>query len=272
MLERDNEFPAEELHWKSGITQIPPGSIVLRGYPLADLIGRLSFTEMLWLVTVGEMPSPAVARVMDAVLVSAAEGGAQSPSVLVARTVASCGAPITSAMAAGALAISKYHRGAVEGAMRQLVAIREEAASGGMQLDEACREAVRRRVERKERLEGFGHRVHKEVDPRVDRLFDLTREAGFKGAYLDLALGVARALKTETGKGLPVNIDGAYAAILCELNFPPELSNPLFLFSRSIGMMAHAREEQKRMRPRRYIHPLDWEYDRPAERGLSEED
>lgn len=268
MLKRGNEFPSEELHWKSAITQVRPGSILVRGYDLAGLIGRLSFTEMLWLVTMGEMPSPSVARVMNAVLVSAAEGGAQSPSVIVARTVASCGAPIASAMAAGALAISKYHGGAVEGAMRQLTAIREETASGDVPLDEACRAAVRRRVERKERLGGFGHRVHKEVDPRVDRLFDLTRESGFRGMYLDLALGVARALETETGKRLPVNIDGAYAAILCEVGFPPELSNPLFLLSRSIGMMAHAHEEQQRMRPRRYIHPVDWEYDGPEERQM----
>lgn len=267
-MEQANEFPFEEMHWKSAIARVRPGSILVRGYDLSGLIGRLSFTEMLWLVTMGEMPSPAVARVMDAVLVSAAEGGAQSASVLVARTVASCGAPVTSAIAAGALAISKYHGGAVEPAMRQLAAIQVETTSGGVPLDEACRASVRRRLDRKERLGGFGHRVHKEVDPRVERLFDLTREAGFPGIYLDLALEVARALEAETGKHLPVNIDGAYAAILCEVGFPPELSNPLFLLSRSIGMMAHAREEQQRMRPRRYIHPVDWEYDGPEERSL----
>ncbi len=262
-------FPPEELHWKSAITQIKQGSIRVRGYDLTELVGRLTFTEMLWLVTMGEIPSPRTTRVLDAILVSAAEGGAQSPSVLTARTVAGCGAPITAAIAAGALAISKYHGGAVEGAMRQLMAIREEVRSGAMPMEEACRQAVRQRLQRKERLGGFGHRVHKEIDPRVEQLFRLTREAGFEGEYLDLTLAIGRALEAETGKRLPPNIDAGYAAILCELGFPPELSNALWFFSRFVGIMAHAYEEQSRMRPRRYIHPIDWEYDGPPERELT---
>ena len=152
--------------------------------------------------------------------------------------------------------------------MRQMIAIRNEVTGEGAPLEEACRQAVRRRLEKKERLSGFGHRVHKETDPRVETLFRLTREAGFNGEYLDLALAVGRAYEAETGKPLPLNIDGAYAAMLCELGFPPELSNALWMFSRLVGMMAHAYEEQTRMRPRRYIHPIDWEYDGPAEREV----
>ena len=169
-------------------------------------------------------------------------------------------------MAAGALSISKYHGGAVEGTMRQWFAIRDEVRGGSASLEEACRRAVEARLARRERLEGFGSRVHKEIDPRVEKLFRITREAGFDGGYLDLALAVERALEAKTGKKLPLNIDGAYAAILCELGFQPELANALFLLSRSVGIMAHAREEQARMRPRRYIHPIDWEYDGPGER------
>ena len=96
--------------------------------------------------------------------------------------------------------------------------------------------------------------------------FHITREAGFAGGYLDLALAAERTLEARTGKKVPINIDGVYAAILCELGFQPEFANAVFLLSRSVGIMAHAREEQARMRPRRYIHPLDWEYDGPAER------
>jgi citrate synthase len=267
-LSKETEIPEEDLHWQSSISQLKFGSIGVRGYKVADLIGRISFTEMIWLVTMGELPSPAVARVMDAVLVSAAEGGGRSPSVLAARTVASCGAPITAAVAAGSLAISKYHGGAVEDCMRQLISIRKEVAAGTAPLEAACRQAVRRRLDQGERLSGFGHRVHKEVDPRMDKLFEVTREAGFPGEYLDLVAAVARALEAETGKRLPVNIDGADAAVLCEIAFPPELSNPLWMLARSVGMIAHAHEEQTRMRPRRYIHPTDWEYDGPPEREL----
>jgi citrate synthase len=258
--------PGEELHWKTAISKVRSGKIMIRGYNLTDLIGRTTFSEMLWLVTMGELPSPEVARVMDALLVSAVEAGAQSPCVLTARTVASCGAPITTAMAAGALSISKYHGGAVEGAMRQWLAMRDEVRSGSSSVEEASRLAVEARLARGERLEGFGSRVQKEIDPRLEKLFQITRDAGFSGGYLDLALAVERALAVATGKKIPINIDGVYAAILCELGFRPELANALFLLSRSVGIMAHSHEEQARMRPRRYIHPTDWEYDGPGER------
>jgi citrate synthase len=267
-VSKGKKFPEEELHWKSAISRVRTGKILIRGYNLTDLIGRTTFSEMLWLVTMGELPSPEVARVMDAVLVSAMEAGAQSHCVLAARTVASCGAPVTTAMAAGALSISKYHGGAVEGAMRQWFAIRDEVQGGSASLGEACRLAVEARLARRERLEGFGSRVHKEIDPRAEKLFQITREAGFSGGYPDLALAVERALEAKTGKKLPLNIDGAYAAILCELGFRPELANALFLLSRSVGIMTHVYEEQARMRPRRYIHPIDWEYDGPGERSL----
>lgn len=263
---KDDKFPGEELRWKTAISQVRAGKVLIRGYNLSDLIGRATFSEMLWLVTMGELPSPEVARVMDALLVSGVENGAQTPCAMAARTVASCGAPITAAMAAGALSISRYHGGAVEGTMRQWSTIREEVRGGSASLEEACRRAVEARLARGERLEGFGSRVHKEIDPRVGKLFRIAREAGFDGGYLDLALAVERAVEAKTGKKLPLNIDGAYAAILCELGFQRELANALFLLSRSVGIMAHAREEQARMRPRRFIHPIDWEYDGPGER------
>ena len=80
-VSKENTFPEEELHWKTAISQVRAGKILIRGYNLTDLIGRTTFSEMLWLVTMGELPSPEVARVMDAVLVSAVENGAQSPCV-----------------------------------------------------------------------------------------------------------------------------------------------------------------------------------------------
>jgi len=154
--------------------------------------------------------------------------------------------------------------------MRQLIAIREEVSSQQVPLEDACRAAVRRRLDSGERLGGFGHRLHKEDDPRQLRLFEIARATGLNEGYLDLVQAVRQALEVETGRRLPINIDGAYAALLCEIGFPPELANPLFLLSRSVGMMAHAHEEQARMRPRRYIHPTDWEYDGPAPRRLED--
>jgi len=132
--------------------------------------------------------------------------------------------------------------------MKQMLSIREEVDSRGVPLEEACRRAVRRRLDQGKRLGGFGHRLHKEEDPRLRKLFGIVREEGLPGSYLDLIYAVQDALEKETGKRLPINIDGGYAAILCEIGFPPGLSNALWFLSRSVGMMAHAHEEQTRMR------------------------
>jgi Citrate synthase len=82
------------------------------------------------------------------------------------------------------------------------------------------------------------------------------------------ALAVEKALKEMTGKSLPINVDGAIAALLCELKIPPEIGNAFFILSRVAGPVAHVHEEKTRMRPMRKIHPTDFEYDGPCERSL----
>ena len=78
-----------ELKWKTGITKVEPNRIVVKGYPVDELIGKISFSQAIYLVLKGEMPSPAVGRLVDAILVSSVDHGASPPSVLAARTVAS---------------------------------------------------------------------------------------------------------------------------------------------------------------------------------------
>ncbi len=118
------------------------------------------------------------------------------------------------------------------------------------------------------RLSGFGHRQHKRQDPRLERLFELAREANVRGDYLQAARAIEGALKRSTGKDLPINIDGAMAAILCEIGFPPTLSNAVFMIARLTGIMAHVNEEITRMPPMRRIDPIDWSYSGPSEREL----
>ena len=121
--------------------------------------------------------------------------------------------------------------------------------------------------EQKRVISGFGHRLHKE-DPRTKRLFGLAREYGIAGSYIRIARSVESKLKELTGKHLPVNVDGAIAAVLCELGFPASFGNLFFILSRIPGLSAHIHEEQTRYKPMRQIDPLAWEYDGPAERSL----
>jgi citrate synthase len=102
-------------------------------------------------------------------------------------------------------------------------------------------------------------------------LFSLAQEAGVSGRFLDAAQAIERALKQFLGKALPINIDGAMAAILLEIGFPPGLANPLFMVARVTGILAHAHEEQKRMSPMRRIHPVEHGYSGPTQRKLNPE-
>ncbi|MFO7979424.1 MAG: citryl-CoA lyase [Candidatus Aminicenantes bacterium] len=256
-----------DLNWKTGITEVEPNKVKVRGYPVDQLIGKISFSQAIYLVLKGEMPSPEAGKLIDAILVSSVDHGASPPSVLTARTVASTGAELNSAVAAGVQAISRYHGGAIEEGMKLFIRINKRKIESGEELEDVVLRELKEMKERKQRASGFGHRLHKK-DPRTQRLFDLAEELGLAGEYVKTALAVEKALKEMTGKSLPLNVDGAIAALLCELDIPPEIGNAFFILSRVAGLVAHVHEEKTRMRPMRKIHPTDFEYDGPSERSL----
>ncbi len=257
-----------ELHWKTGITKIEPNKISLRGYPIDKLMGRISFSQAIYLALKGEFPTPEAGKLVDAIFVSSVDHGASPPSVLAARTVASTGAELNAAVAAGVLAINRFHGGAIEEGMLLFLKIEKrmkdkslsEAAAAGQVLDEMKAAG--------KRASGFGHRIHTK-DPRTEKLFALAAELGFAGRYVQIARGTEAALAQQLGKPLPINVDGAIAALLCELGFPPEVGNAFFIIARVPGLVAHVREEKTREKPMRKIHPEDFEYDGPGEREVS---
>jgi citrate synthase len=255
----------EDLHWKTAITSVQPNKIRLRGYAMDQLMGKISFSQAIYLVLKGDLPSPEVGRLMDAIFVSSVDHGAGPPSVLAARTVASTGAELHAAIAAGVLAISRYHGGAVEEGMNLFLTIARRATEKKISDDAAAREILAEMKARGERASGFGHRVHTQ-DPRTAKLFALAAELGLAGTYVRIARAVEDVLKQTMGKPLPINVDGAIAALLCDLGIPPEIGNAFFIIARVPGLVAHIQEERTRMRPMRKIHPSDFEYDGPGER------
>ncbi len=256
-----------ELHWKTAITKIEPNKIFLRGYPLHELMGRITFSQAIYLALKGELPSEKVGRLIDAILVSSIDHGATPPSVLAARTVASTGADLNSAISAGILAISKYHGGAIEEAMRIFEEAVRRKEESGLSEEEVATKMIKEKKEKRERISGFGHRIHTQ-DPRTKKLFSLAEELGFSGKYVSMAKAFEKGLEKILGKSLPINVDGAIAALLCELGIPKELGNSFFIMARVPGLIAHVYEEKTRMKPMRKIHPTDHEYDGPEERKL----
>jgi len=153
-------------------------------------------------------------------------------------------------------------------AIRQVAELANRESGSVEALSHAADTVVAEWRQARRRLPGFGHRQHKQQDPRLARLFALAHEAKVPGNYLEAALALEGALKRSIGKDLPINIDGAMAAILCEIGFPITLSNALFMAARIAGILAHANEEIEQMPPMRRIDPVDHSYAGPANRDL----
>ncbi|MBE0461600.1 MAG: citryl-CoA lyase [Candidatus Aminicenantes bacterium] len=256
-----------ELHWKTSITDIQPNKISVRGYPIDQMIGKVSFSQAIYLVLKGEMPSPEVGQLIDAILVSSIDHGASPPSVLASRTVASTGAELNAAVAAGILAISRYHGGAIEEAMKLFQKIAERCEVTKKPEEETALKILKGMKESGKRASGFGHRIHTR-DPRTKKLFDLAKDLGLSGKHVSIACAVEKSLEELSGKSLPINVDGAIAALLCDLDISPEIGNAFFMIARVPGLVAHIHEEKTRMKPMRKIHPQDFEYDGPQERKI----
>jgi len=256
--------------WHSAITRIEPNKVAVRGYDIADLMGRVSFGAAVYLILTGELPSTALARLMDAILVSSIDHGATPPSALAARTVASTGATLSASVAAGIMSINRHHGGAIEDCARQLKAIADRAVRESISLEEAATRTLAAMREAGERMSGFGHRLHTK-DPRTARLFELAREAGVDGAHMEAARAVEKAF-ANAKKSLPINVDGAIGAILADLGMTPAAFNGIFMIARTPGLIAHVIEEQRRERPMRRIDPVNHGYDGPPSRTISKSD
>jgi len=251
--------------WASAVTSIAPNEIRVRGYRLDELMGRVSFGEAVYLVLRGELPGGAVGLLMEAMLVASIDHGVTPPSTLSARNAATTGAPLNACIAAGALAVNRHHGGAVEDCMR-LLARGASRVEAGESVEAAAKALMAEEKAAGRRLPGFGHRVHTD-DPRSHRLLALAEEAGAAGPHVAVAEAIVTALAA-SGKPLPLNVDGAIAAVLADVGFVPELANGFFILARTAGWMAHVAEELSREKPMRHIDQQACAYDGPAPREL----
>src|SRR5437660_3415813 len=151
--------------WQSSLTEIEANKILVRGYPLDEMMGRLGFAEAVYLLLMGELPTPAIGRMLNAVLVSSIDHGVTPPSTLAARNVATSGAPLKDCVAAGILAFGPHHGGDIESCMRFL----DQGLTlmrAGASLQEAAQRIVEECVAGRQTPPGFGHRFHTR-DPRA---------------------------------------------------------------------------------------------------------
>jgi len=264
---------AAEDWWRTDIIEMEPGVIRYRGYPIEELIGRVTFAQMVWLMLRGELPSGKQGELLDAALMAAVDHGPQAPSIAIARMAMTCGVGLNNAIASAVNVLGDVHGGAGEQAVELYQAIAARMDAG-----EAERAAVKTVLQdfvatRGKFVPGFGHRFHP-LDPRAPRLLELVDEAARAGAVSGRFAAIARAMEDEIASGkakrIPMNIDGATAVIYAELGFPAPLARGLFCLSRSVGILAHAWEQaqqggrNKGPIPREYI----WTYDGPPKRPV----
>ncbi len=264
--------------WRTSIIDMEPGKINFRGIPIQELIGGVSFPAMIWLMVAGRLPNAGEADLVEAALVAAVDHGPQAPSIAAARMAVSCGLPLNNAMASAVNMLGDVHGGAGEQTLELYYDIEGRSASG-QTVNEATRGAIAEwQNTRTKFIPGFGHRFHKDGDPRAPRLLALVREAATQGVVTGRFADIGEAVEAVLGAGrsrpVPMNIDGATAVIFAELGCEPPLARGLFCLSRSVGILAHAWEQkQQGGRNKGPIPPrFLFTYEGKSQRTLSEAD
>ena len=228
----------------AGLADSSGDRITIHGLDLADeLIGKIGFAEMVYLLTSGRRPSSAVATMLDAILVTLSEHGL-TPSAIAAR-LTHHGAPdsLQGAVAAGLLGTGP----AILGTTEQVAEMLHEIV---LNTTEATRPGVvTARVEEwvadGKVIPGFGHPIHRGGDQRVIALRNLQLELGLPDAHYTTAEMIGNALGAAKGRQLPMNAAGAIGAIVADMDLPPVFARGLSLVARSAGLVAHVLEESR---------------------------
>lgn len=232
--------------WRTEIIDMEPNRIAFRGHPIEQLIGQVSFVDMIWFMLVGAFPTEVQSRLIGAALVAGVDHGPQAPSIAIARMAITCGGSLNNALASAVNVLDDVHGGAGEQAIMLFQDIQLRVAEG-LELEATQQGLDRWRGKHGQIIPGFGHRFHK-IDPRAPKLMEMVRDTAavgeVSGTIADIALEIEAQLCVSKARRIPMNIDGATAVIFAELGLPAPLGRALFCLSRSVGILAHAWEQQ----------------------------
>jgi citrate synthase len=248
--------------WRTAITHSDEENIWIRGYDVGSLMQQATFAETIFLLHQGRMPSREEGKLLDAILISSSDHGPGSPSAATARLACSGNRKsLSSAVAAGVLAIGDEHGGAGMACMELIASGVELMKSQSLTIEQAAEKIVDESRTSKTRLSGLGHRVHS-TDPRKAILFGMARDFGLAGNGVAFMLALEAAASAKI-KPLPLNIDGVLAAVLYDLGFPPTFGRFAFIIGRVAGLTAEITEELEHEKPMRIRIPVKYEGPEP---------
>lgn len=254
--------------WTTNISKVEPNRIMTRGYKQEDLIGNVPFGSVFFLLIKGRMPDKKEARMIDALITASIDHGVTPPSTHASRIVASSGVPLPTAVAAGILAVGDIHGGAIEDGARILQEWVKQMHDKKWSYEETADRLLSTLKQKEKRMSGFGHRIHTQ-DPRTTRLFALAEELGIAREHVALSHALEKEFAKK--KPLPINVDGAIAAIISDLDFDWRLGKAFFLLGRAAGLIAHVYEEMTTQKQMRRMCQQDVEYSGQWERSLETE-
>ncbi len=204
--------------------------------PLLEIAPNRSFAGMIFELLSGKEADIHQLKLFETILNISIDHGEDTPSAVETIKAAKDGKTISEAVSAGILQINDTHGGAIEPAMEVLYKIKNNNLNVKDVVDEYLKE--------EKRLPGFGHRIY-EVDPRSELLFKLAGENGISDEYIKIVKEVESELKEAKGKALPVNIDGAIAAILCAFGWETKLGKAVFIVARTPGLCGQYLQNSK---------------------------
>jgi len=233
--------------WETSIIKMSPGKILIRDHPIQDLIGKVTFSQMIWLMLRGSLPSQDQADLLEVALVAGVDHGPQAPSIAAARMTATCGVPLNNVLATGINMLGDVHGGAGEQCSELFLSIKKKLDKN-LEIDEAVKISVDSWTQNHGKIiPGFGHRFHKNIDPRAPRIMELVKSYADRGVvsgvFVDVADKVKGLIGKRIGRDIAINIDGATSVVFCELGFDAPLSRGLFCLSRSVGILSHGWEQ-----------------------------
>ena len=238
-------MPSERPRPVTSISQAYPDRVEVRGRDLCgDLMGRVTFTEYVQLLLTGEEATEDQRFFLDLLLVSIAEHGMMPSNVAARMTLAADPDSLHGAVAAGILGSGPVVLGTSEACARLLVEAQAQVAAGEEPALVADRLA-RATHAAGGKMPGFGHPVHRPVDPRAQRILELADERGVSGPHVLLARSLGGSVAAVWGKPLPMNVSMPIAAVMLDLGFPPDAVKAVPILARTAGLLAHLAEERE---------------------------